>query len=74
MILTMKDNEHLKEEIEILDQELRKAETTTIFGMQQLIDEHEKKISELENEIESRKIGGELDAKEHRDEKFRMNG
>ncbi len=42
--------------------------------MQQLIDEHEKKIAELETEIESRKIGGELDSKEHRDEKFRMNG
>ena len=74
MILTMKENANLKEEIELLDQEMRKQETTTLFGMQQTIDEHEKKIAELETEIESRKIGGELDTKEHRDEKFRMNG
>lgn len=73
MIDTLELNKKLREKNEILAQEVQLAETTRLFGLQQTIDEHEKRILELEDECETRKNGGEMDTKLAREEKHRLN-
>ena len=63
----------MQEEVYEADAALHKAETTTLFSLQQTNAELELKVAQYEEEIELRKQAQEKDRQFHHEDKARMH-